>query len=204
MDLLQKLTFYDLLGYVLPGSVLIGLWQWNESGHNLALDKSSAFWAVYIILSYLVGIMISEVAERLGRVTHTVPALGKKDSLQEICKTYGITLSQLTERLKKAKMLEEDKNITKFEELEQHARWIYSIVQRDPQSRIHNYASAALLYKNIMLVAVFCFAFGFYYRTWQEIVAGFISFVIFGLRYHKFHRKKLGYSLCWFLSKQEA
>lgn len=211
MELLQKLTFYDLLGYTLPGTVLLELLQWNMQGGKLKICQPASYWVMLIVLGFLAGIIISEAADRIIRcvkkgyawVCEKVLHCEKESPLGKICKECGVKEKQLAQKLMEKNMLINiDKSIDdiKFEDMEKHMSWIYALVQYDPQSRIHSYASGALLYKNMILVSAVALVYGNAIHSIPEIVTAIISIVAFGMRYSKFNRKKYGYSLCWFMS----
>lgn len=200
MELLQKLTFYDLLGYTLPGTVLLELLQWNIQGGRLRLCYSTSHWVFLIAFGYLTGIIISELAERairrgkrICRKLFDMPVL-----IERTCDECGITLEQLAHKLKSNDMLTKD--VTEFKELNSYMGWIYALVQCDPQSRIHNYSTAALLYKNMVPVSLTALVCGFWIRSIPEVIAASLGVIAFSMRYSKFSRKKNGYALYWFMS----
>ena len=211
MELLQKLTLYDLLGYTLPGTVLLELLQWNMHGGKLKICHPTSYWVMLIVLGFLVGTIISEATEKIIRcvkkgytwVREDVLHCDKESFLGKICKECGVNEKQLAQKLTGKNMLTNiDKSIDdiKFEDMEKYMSWIYALVQHDPQGRIHSYASGALLYKNMILVSAVALVYGTAIRSIPEIVTAIIGIVAFSMRYSKFNRKKYGYSLCWFLS----
>lgn len=200
MELLQKLTYYDLLGYTLPGTVLLELLQWNIHGGRLRLCYSTSQWVILIVLGYLTGIIISELAERAIRGGKRVceKLCTKQVSIQRICNECGITMEQLADKLKSENMLTKD--VAEFKELNGYMGWIYALVQCDPQSRIHNYSTAALLYKNMVPVSIVALVGGFWIRSIPEVIAASLGVIAFSMRYSKFSKKKNGYALYWFMS----
>lgn len=213
MELLQKLTFYDLLGYTLPGTILLELLQWNIHNGRLSICQPTSYWVMLIILGFLTGIIISEITDRVIRCVKKVFAWvhekvlkrEKASPLEKICAECGIKKSQLFQKLSGKNMLIDDNlnadNI-EFKDMEKHLSWIYALIQRDPKSRIHSYASGALLYKNMVLVLAVALIYGCAIHSKLEIAVSIIGIAAFGMRYSKFNRKKYIYSLCWFMSDQ--
>lgn len=200
MELLQKLTFYDLLGYTLPGTVLLELLHWNIHGGRWRLCYSTSHWVILIVLGYLTGIIISELAERAIRCGKKVcgKLFDMPVSIERTCGECGITLEQLAHKLKSKNMLTKD--VTEFKELNGYMGWIYALIQCDPKSRIHNYSTAALLYKNMVPVSLAALICGFWIRSIPEVIAASLGVIAFSMRYSKFSRKKNGYALYWFMS----
>lgn len=73
-SLLEKIRLYDLLGYLLPGCVLNVLIEYAMQGriHKLIVDMFdgdiSFGWFVFLLLSYVEGIVLSEVSRNLIKV----------------------------------------------------------------------------------------------------------------------------------------
>lgn len=199
MELLQKLTLYDIFGYALPGCIAIGLFRYNVDWKTLMDRGFSTFLicVIWVMLGYLVGIIITEISDMIW------PTDKKEENyLHKLCDDYGISLDNLVAALKKAHILEEQNNVSDFAELEQFDSQIYSDIQIDGKyNRVHNYASAELLYKNMILVCILSFITGIMYRIWPEIIGGIIGGFFFAKRYKKFYERKMGYVLCWFLNK---
>lgn len=64
MELLQKLTLYDLLGYTIPG--VLAVWLFMYGGDVTQMDSlSMGSLGMLIILGYVAGALLTEVAERL-------------------------------------------------------------------------------------------------------------------------------------------
>lgn len=211
MDLLQKLTLYDLLGYVLPGTMLLWLYQWD--GTLCQLEKMGelklGYWIVLLSLGYLIGIIISEIVEYMITIGKTIgKKIGKKedDYWEAICNIYGISKDRLENALIKSKVLNGTISQTETKEklLQKYESYIFSDIQVDPKySRIHNYASAELLYKNMVAVSVIIIGIGIMQQLGLKIVIGLFGIFGFGIRGKRFVERRLGYAICWFLQKYQ-
>ena len=67
MEVLQKITIYDLLGYTVPGTIMVGvleacffsLWLFDEKYENYLVSICEAT----ILLGYVLGMMIAEMGQ---------------------------------------------------------------------------------------------------------------------------------------------
>ena len=81
---------------------------------------------------------------------------------------------------------------------------MYSEIQADSQySRLHNYASAELLYKNMVVVSVLAMGIGVGQQNMTEIIIGAVSVVLFARRWIRFAERSRGYAICWFVQKYD-
>ena len=77
-------------------------------------------------------------------------------------------------------------------------------IQADSQySRLHNYASAELLYKNMVVVSVLAMGIGVGQQNMTEIIIGAVSVVLFARRWIRFAERSRGYTICWFVQKYD-
>lgn len=197
MELLQKLTLYDLLGYTVPGSVLLVLWKQEDLQQLLEAGVTGV--VLFIVMGFLMGIMISEFMFRIEKVIEKIFA---KRQWKKICKKYAIGVARISRALKNARILSEVSEEDKIESYMQYYTAMYADIQVDPRySRIHNYASAAFLYRNMILVAVFCIIVEAGRGLIEEAVVGAIGCICFGVRWWRFNRKEIGYAVCWFIEK---
>lgn len=199
MELLQKFTLYDLLGYALPGSVAMGICMWDGTEQCIAKagEQSVAFWVIWLVVGYLLGLLLSEVADLL------LPTDSKENNyMEKICRDYCIDAERLGKALQEAKILKENSDIKGFDKLAVYESQIYSEIQIDTKySRLHNYASAELLYKNMIVVSILCLSCGWARMLVPEIVLGVVGCWLFTRRFDKFCERRIGYMLCWFLDK---
>ena len=198
MELLQKMTLYDLLGYALPGTSLIFFLQydsWILSNEEMSFDIF--VFLVLLTTGYLVGIMISELMRILLGVF-----FDEEKEWENICSQNVITVTQIVEALKRAKIINDSEKISDIKETGKYSKQMYSIVQADAQyNRIHNYASAELLYKNMILVATVSSLVSITRGEWITFFICVMGMICFGIRWRRFYDKKLGYMLCWFIQK---
>lgn len=202
MEILQKLTLYDLLGYAVPGAVLLlilGENNWNELS-----DRGTAGGILILLFGFLSGIVISEIMQGLEWIQYSF--FGKKQ-WKNLCTQYSLSGKRMKQALEHAYILKEsdmnsDEENDFMEECREYRKAIYADIQVDPKySRIHNYASAALLYKNMLFVSVFYVVNDFCAKQFREIVVGAIIVLCFYTRWMRFESKKMGYAACWFLEK---
>ncbi|MBD5468162.1 MAG: hypothetical protein HDR21_08455 [Lachnospiraceae bacterium] len=218
MELLQKLTLYDLLGYTLPGGILVlnmklgSIAQWISGVDKGVKDVSSGLEVpdliIILIMGYFVGIVISEAAQKIVTLPVTAKVIGafgkgkdhrkkvrrdlEQKSWKDLCRNCNISDEQIRKALQKAGLWNGDAA---------YGKKIYSYIQiNETYKRIHNYASMELLCKNMSIVCLILLA--------GEAIRGFcslwlvvygISIILFGIRWHRFRNKKDVYSLIWFM-----
>lgn len=199
MELLQKVTLYDLLGYALPGGVVVGLCGWHGIFGEIKYSEFplNLLFVLWFVAGYILGIIISEMTEVIKPVD-----LKKQGFFEDICRHYGIELDSLNRALKRAQILEDSKSMGDFKDLEKYEGYIYSIIQVDPKyNRIHNYGSGELLYKNMALAAGAAVILGIRFGVIPEMLIGMVGTFFFIKRYQRFYKRRTGYTLCWFLDK---
>ncbi len=200
MEILQKLTLYDLLGYALPGGVL--LMVYGQENLDVLFDEGAKGWILLLLFGFLVGVAICEIMQCVESLWNKF--LSDKQ-WSKICKKYSLTAERMGQALKNARIIQAsdtNANNISLEECRKYRVAVYADIQTDPKySRIHNYASAALLYKNMVFVAVFAA-----WRVWgqwetKEIVFLLIASLCFFVRWIRFSERQMGYALCWFADK---
>lgn len=197
MELLQKLTLYDLLGYTVPGSVLLILWKQDDL--QQLLDAGAGGVVLLVVAGFLVGIMMSEIMSWIEKIFGKLFA---KKQWEIICKKYVLSEEQITKALRNANIIPEDIGEDREKPYWEYCTAMYADIQADSRySRIHNYASAALLYRNMVFAAVFCIIVGRNTIIYEEIVLGIVGVLCFGIRWWRFNGKKIGYAVSWFIEK---
>ena len=89
MELLQKLTLYDLFGYTLPG--VIALLLYNGDLSYLADNLTLGGLVLLIVLGYVVGVVFTELADGIVCLLNKVLGNNMINKYWEnICKIYGI------------------------------------------------------------------------------------------------------------------
>lgn len=201
---LEKITLYDLLGYTIPGFafVLIMLYGLYSPDTLILLETYKSFNGffaiVLLVVSYSVGIALSE----LGRVVDWI--------ISKVLKK-GYTFDNM-ESIKRA--MENSKFWEEQTDMEVNAsaiKMMYSDIQTDENyKRIHNYASAGVMYKNmftslflgdtILLIRHMFFGKNYPYFTICFCVL-FSLYLIFFVRWRRFEEKRNNYTINWFIKK---
>lgn len=202
-NVIEKITLYDILGYLVPGTVLTGgvicIWI---SGNGLKVleiwkDYSGPVLFVCLLSSYITGILLSELSHILLRYS-------EKRCISRVMnkETLGVGYKEMEEALRQSGV--KDVNITAYQEGLAYLRYMYGKIQTDASyQRIHNYGSAEVFSKNL------CMAIGIdivmlIYTNRCSCMVFFIMVLCGGLcysRWYRFCRKKAIYSVLWFLEK---
>lgn len=208
-SILEKLTLYDLLGYTIPGSMiiisikLITFLNGQSAGQAVPygyIEAGGMGLLIGIVLSYVLGIAISEVSGWLFEL------IVKPD------KTYDwtedrmkLTDNEVTAALKKAGLLSGSENINNRKELENYLERMYADISIDQTyKRIHNYASALVLYRNLFLVFLISAIMMLGLCVMDSVpicIFLIILSIIFLKRSIRFRNKKNKYTVWWFVHK---
>lgn len=201
MELLQKLTLYDLLGYTLPGCILIlvcgGEDRTTQLLHivNKGCGKSAAVFAL-LCCGYILGIITAELMNRILKKTKQLEITDK------MYEKYHVDDDRISQSLKKAGIIQENGEASGLELFRLYYGEMYAKIQTDEKYfRIHNYASAELLYKNMIFVSLMCVISFILKQDILGILLGVVGVICFCMRWKRFYEKKLGYCLGWFLDK---
>lgn len=193
MQLLEKITLYDILGYALPGGILLYIIK----GYDVQQEFSTFGIIVFIAMGYLVGILISQLAAWVTGLVEKIPWFKAN-----MWKKVGLKPEMVSKALEKAKMHLTGKTFKDEENVWKHFNIIYSDIQTDTvYRRIHNYASAALLYKNMAAVSLACAVKYGLERNYKPILVSLLIAVIFAMRWYRFETKKKGYAINWYVEK---
>lgn len=200
-SILEKITLYDLLGYFMPGSLvtlLVGygiLTSGNTAMGKWYQDYTGLVLYSFIVLSFVCGILLSEIGHIL------LKGMGK-----EIYK-LPLPLSIVQEAMEKAGLKYPSYD---EEHLGKYLKDMFSDIQSDPNySKIHNYASAKHMYKNLMVatIAMVLLSGGYFIRKqdcysvlWIAL-AGCIITYLFWRRYQRFEEKTRDYTVHWYVEK---
>lgn len=200
MEVLQKLTLYDLLGYALPGCVLL-VFLYADSPEDLAAMEVGGV-LLFIAFGYLIGIMISEL---MRWVELLIGKLGGKKQWSLICSQYSLTRERMERALKKAHIIEPADSCGDMASLSDYSTAIYADIQTDTKYlRVHNYASLALLCKNMFCVSLACMVDGLLKQSYGEGLFGAVGLFCFGVRWQRIGMRQTGYAICWFLEKYDG
>lgn len=208
-SILEKLTLYDLLGYTIPGSMIIISIKFiiflngQSAGQAVTygyIEAGGMGLLIGIVLSYVLGIAISEVSGWLFEL------IVKPD------KTYDwtedrmkLTDNEVTAALKKAGLLSGSENINNRKELENYLERMYADISIDQTyKRIHNYASALVLYRNLFLAFLISAIMMLGLCVMDSVpicIFLIILSIIFLKRSIRFRNKKNKYTVWWFVHK---
>lgn len=188
MELLEKITLYDILGYTLPGGIVL----YVVGNYNMTQSLSVFGIICFMTFSFIIGILISQISSMIA-----------KCFTKNICdlNEAKVTDRLVSKALFNAKILENDAVLDETA-LKEYFVNMYSDIQTDKNYiRIHNYASAALLYKNMCIVSFVCGGYYIVSKCSWEIVISFVAMVLFAYRWYQFEKKKRGYTLNWYVNK---
>lgn len=209
MELLQKLTLYDLFGYTLPGVLAIWLYKYGGMLEQI-FDISLSSLGILIVLGYVAGVILTEISECLEKLLRKFTAQSRIDKYwQDLCKIYGISADMVKHALDKAKITDYNLSAGVDTLVREYRTYMHSEIQTDAQyGRLHNYLSAELLYKNMFLVSLYAVYIG--YKNQQtvsaqigkaQMVIGAIGAICFAARRVRFAERSRGYTICWFVQK---
>lgn len=194
MELLEKITLYDLLGYTLPGCVLLyvlGVFEDPGSG--------AGFFSVmvFIVIGYVTGILISEASAWLT---------GGKTFSEKLKRTAEKKIKPDPETVKralmKANVLPDPAPAADMDLVWNYFAVMYADIQIDGSySRIHNYASAVPLYKNMAVVSAVCIVAYALRQQWIFCVVSAAAAILFVHRWRRFEIKKILYTVSWYVQK---
>ena len=231
-SVLEKITLYDILGYLLPGSVLMLLLLYGlkqdelTSAQNQWRDNQGFLYFVFFLVSYLVGIVLSEMMTQIWKIGKwffkKVRKIVKKGDRiigirrvnrfiqrKEDKRTEKLLIEQIAVALKKSGIKDETgviiNSVNDGTFGKRYMQYMYGIIQKYEEcKRIHNYASAYVLYKNVagalLIGAVFILCNCDCRNHWFGVGCILMS-LIFIARGIRFQNKKEDYTVIWFLEK---
>lgn len=157
---IEKITLYDLLGYTVPGSIFLGMIGFTyamikgnmQSIYCTYKDSLGYFFTVLLILGYVTGMLISEITEILLGISRDSISFELKQDLKD----KKLNERQVEQALKTAGYMKQGDQIRSLDDVIQYFSSMYGDIQSDAKySRLHNYASSKLIYKNLAFVS-FC------------------------------------------------
>ncbi len=207
---LEKITLYDILGYLVPGSLLMVLILGGGIGREKMLsylgqwgDYKGVLYFTFLLLSYLVGIVLSEVMAWFWKcklfkvlIQKVRKCLGKENKIFEIISTEQIVNALQNSGISGDRVLLKSQVENSF--MERYFSYVYGIVQKcDDCKRVHNYASAYVLYKNVAGALIFggiAVLYNNIENGWIGILCVVMS-VVFVIRGVEFQDKRNGYAI---------
>lgn len=179
-SLLEKITLYDILGYLFPGTVFETILAFTYIAERYYLGKKnelicmgkmldhvqSYIPALIIISGYLLGIIISELSDVLDKIlTTAIKKISKVKFLKFLSlkeNEYGITEEILKRALINSGICTENEinstlQINENKTLQDlYGRTMYGMLQNDEKyKRIHNYGSGQLMNRNLSYTLIF-------------------------------------------------
>lgn len=198
---------YDLFGYMLPGSVLLILISYEkiiEFAEEIIQYENftGIFVFVFIICSYVCGIVISQIARFILDIIYC--KFIKK--IQQF-KTSKIDTKIVKEALINSKLV--NHKIQEDDIVDKYMTVMYADIQTDDNfKRIHNYESSEVMYKNLSISfligslvtdSIIIIPFGKFSIS-LPCVCAFMA-LIMGVRAIRFLEKRRRYTVIWFLKK---
>lgn len=204
-NIIEKITLYDLLGYTIPGTILLSVCGYV---YLVSIGQEVSFFVRYrnytgylmaalIILGYVIGIAMSEITYCVAEKIKNDKWFNSKNKIEKI----GYTT--IAKALKRAGMIQDENVISNFETLENYIKYMYGIIQVDSKyARLHNYASSELICRNMSFVAFTCgIAIYFVVRECTVIICGIILTGAYMCRWRKQYWAKKFYTVSWFVEK---
>jgi len=206
-SLLEKITLYDILGYMVPGIFFITLVLLPLDPQTIMpeielIEKiGTAFTLAAIAASYVCGLVLSEAARWLVDLyAHLLP---------DSCLLSGaVEKEQIISALKSSKLVKEENLSPDMEIGAEYYQLMNGAIQADGEyKRIHNYASAVILYKNLACAAFLSILVR--HMFWQNPgglydMAGLGLTAIFVVRWARFQKKVRKYTEIFFVEKYLA
>lgn len=212
MEVLQKITIYDLLGYTVPGSILIGIMEicFYEPGVKTILNtygkQLGYICAVTILLGYVMGMVLAE----LGKIVFCpinciVDQQRNKDGHNEAVR---IGIDEIKKALIKSGLDEKQfqVNLNEKELVKKYSGYMFADLQTDSKySRIHNYASSELVCGNMTLTLLVAGILLYIHKTcWIDVEKGVMyiaAIILLAARYELQRTRKEDYVVDWFVQK---
>lgn len=209
-SLFEKITLYDFLGYAVPGCVclLMLLAEWILTMPLETLEHLEAFGVglglIFLLLGYVLGVFLSQVSRSVFDPLVDLWELLCKKIRPERAERNIVDEETLKSALQKSGLVcgEIKGNIP-----DDYMTLMYGAVQVDPDyKRIHNYSSAACMYKNmaaaLMADGAVWYISGYWDNSW--ICLCFLIAVFYWVRWRRFEKKKNDYAMVWFIEKYNS
>lgn len=209
-SLFEKITLYDFLGYAVPGCVclLMLLAEWILTMPLETLEHLEAFGVglglTFLLLGYVLGVFLSQVSRSVFDPLVDLWELLCKKIRPERAERNIVDEETLKSALRKSRLVRGE---IKGNVPDDYMTLMYGVVQVDPDyKRIHNYSSAACMYKNmaaaLMMGGAVWYISGYWDKSW--ICLCFLIAVFYWGRWRRFEKKKNDYAMVWFVEKYNS
>ncbi len=219
-SLIEKITLYDLLGYSIPGSILIGM---AGSAYLIKNNRYQCFYDTYkdsfgylfsalLVLGYVAGMLIAEITDIIIGACKATLDFDVKEKLKEV------DYKSVEKALKKANYMTYENRLRSEEDVLKYLSSMYGDIQSDVKyNRLHNYSSSKLVCKNLAFVSFcgFIIVLSYLIQSFDLmflpdtnvvkvvfIICGCCtSFFLFIRRWKKMYVKTQFYTVVWFIEK---
>lgn len=220
----EKITLYDILGYVFPGCFLMIILfvDFYISNTEIAIkvikattDHDAVIIMLALIISHIAGTIVSQISGTGFIAKYLFPRQARKKDIND-----EVLLVEITERINEADIISALKNEggSSYTTVNKKALdYIYDVIQVDPDySRIHGYASSGVLSRNSSLVCLIGFitTCGSIIFNYQQLVDNhfiyeaillacslIVGFLALKERSERFEKKRVLHAVNWFVSK---
>lgn len=210
-NVLGKITAYDILGYLYPGCVFILMLIFNMDQKEVESflaqwhDNMTIVYFAFFLICYMSGIMLSEISELVisvfGKFMDRKIKRNRWFEDEYNLEQMACALKRSGRKEKKREIKEKLKNSSgKY-----YMGYIFGSIQGCSEyKRIHDYASAYILYKNITTALaaglILTRIYGSNIGRWFYGVS-MLLVIIFFVRSCRFFDKKEYYTRIWFIEK---
>ncbi len=203
-NIIEKITLYDILGYTIPGIAFLitlgwGYWSYGNFGLpediGVYSDHAGIIVTGLVFAGYLAGMLVSEMADLLAGFIKQWNWFQDKDELRDI------ELGMIAKALKEAKVIADVRDLQDHSDvMKKHMGFLYGQVQSDAQySRLHNYASAELICKNMAFVFFAFTVAAVFACQFYLALAGLVCSFLFMRRWRSNYWRKNYYVVVWFI-----
>lgn len=207
MEIVQKITIYDILGYTFPGIILIGALIVRYHCKFVFVNFDNGYVIAFIvILGYALGMVNAQLSKLMEWFVKQCKDGDNESTKKEIDRLGCATI---TKAMKKAGIIEPNRKELSRKEIENYFTYIFADIQIDPvYSRVHNYASSELVCRNMSVVFFISTLLTYRVQTlicdelW--VLLGMGASILFLKRYIMNKERKEDYTIDWFVQKYLA
>lgn len=206
-NLFEKFTLYDLVGYTIPGTILLCTTLHNVFmiAYNTKVLKEYNIYIciVTLVLGYCVGVAVCGGVKIIRELCVKI--------IRKVCNIgfAKIGYGAIAKALCNSGIITQEVNIKKEEEVLDYLGYIFSEIQvSSDYKRLHNYASMQLFCENMALSGLVSMIIitAKYYNVIAKgyIVAGFFLVILFLVQAIMFYKRTNFYAVAWFVKSHIA